>query len=593
MLNVVHVTHEAVHKIGGIGAVIEGLIPCAEYAEAVGRTILVCPLWSRETEPDARLGPEGEVLYSSLDGRAHHGPVDAFRRIQHDFHVEIVYGHRTLRDPMTGRAERPEVLLIDVSRMSPEPVNHLKHRFFERFGIDSRRFENSWEYEQWLRLAEPALAAVRALLGGLGGAHDACVIVGHEFMGLPTALAAKLHPEWKVRTVYHAHEVPTIRKIVEEHPGHDTMFYNVMAEAEREGKYLPDVFGDFSHYFRHALVEASRHLDVTLAVSDLVAEELRFLSPRMAQSNIVVAYNGIPAHECAAEEFAISKRRLQDYAQALLGDRPDFVFTHVTRMTPSKGLWRDLAVMEHVEREFRRRGTTAVLFVLSTEIGGPRRSEDVLHMERWWDWPVAHREGQPDLSSGEALYYAGVQTFNARSRNCKVVYINQFGFDRGCCGTRMPEAMEFWDIRKGSDAEFGQSIYEPFGIAQVEALSFGAICVLSSACGSAAFVERLVGRGGTPNVVVADYIGQAGRPGSIESVLRMEREERETVDRSVAAKAAGELLSRLPASAAEKSQFVRRGYELAERMSWNAVTRNYIIPALRGETARLPEPALS
>ena len=39
----------------------------------------------------------------------------------------------------------------------------------------------------------------------------------------------------------------------------------------------------------------------------------------------------------------------------------------------------------------------------------------------------------------------------------------------------MPADMEFLDIRRGSDLEFGQSIYEPFGIAQVEPLTYGAI----------------------------------------------------------------------------------------------------------------------
>ena len=39
--------------------------------------------------------------------------------------------------------------------------------------------------------------------------------------------------------------------------------------------------------------------------------------------------------------------------------------------------------------------------------------------------------------------------------------------------------MRFLDIRMGSDAEFGQSIYEPFGIAQVEPISFGGICVFT------------------------------------------------------------------------------------------------------------------
>ena len=45
--------------------------------------------------------------------------------------------------------------------------------------------------------------------------------------------------------------------------------------------------------------------------------------------------------------------------------------------------------------------------------------------------------------------------------------------------------MSFLDIRRGSDVEFGQSIYEPFGIAMLEPLTYGAICVISSVCGCA------------------------------------------------------------------------------------------------------------
>ncbi len=580
MLNVVHVTHEAVQKIGGIGTVLEGLITCREYAEAVHRTVLLCPLFSTDGDVDSRLGPEGEVLYSSIDGRTHHALADGFRHVQQKHHVEIVYGRRMLRDPLTGTIERPEVVLIDVSRAALEPMNVLKHRFYERYGIVSTRYEGSWEYEQWLRLAEPGLAAVRAILGS-GMGHPGCIIVAHEFMGLPTALAAKLHPEWNMRTVYHAHEVPTVRKIVEEHSGHDTMFYNVMSRAKASGKYLGDVFGDYSGYFRHALVEASRHLDVTLAVSDLVEQELRFLSPEMAHSNIRVAYNGIPAYENAGDEAAASKARLQEYAQALLGERPDYLFTHVTRMTPSKGLWRDLSVMRSIEADFRRNGLTAVLFVLSTEIGGPRRREDILHMEKWWDWPLAHREGMPDLTGGEAVFYSGVQAFNTRSRNCKVVYLNQFGFDRETCGERMPREMRFWDIRKGSDVEFGQSIYEPFGIAQLEALSFGSICVMSSACGCAGFVRKVAGAEGTPNVIVADYTKHVARPDTIEGYQKMGRGEREALDEKVGASAAEEILRRLPRTKEEKAGYVRRGYELAEQMSWDAVAREFILPAFR------------
>ena len=41
------------------------------------------------------------------------------------------------------------------------------------------------------------------------------------------------------RTVFYAHEVATMRRIVEEHAGHDTMFYNVLDKAMEKGKDIP------------------------------------------------------------------------------------------------------------------------------------------------------------------------------------------------------------------------------------------------------------------------------------------------------------------------------------------------------------------
>ncbi|HUN80763.1 MAG TPA: hypothetical protein VMV81_04560, partial [Phycisphaerae bacterium] len=265
---------------------------------------------------------------------------------------------------------------------------------------------------------------------------------------------------------------------------------------------------------------------------------------------------------------------------SLLGFRPDYVFTHVTRLVPSKGLWRDLSAMHYLDEELARRKKTAVLIVLSTEIGGPRRPEDILRMERDWDWPVAHREGMPDLTQGEAAYYAVVQAFNARATASKALFVNQFGFDRESCGKRIPADMQFWDIRKGSDLEFGQSIYEPFGIAQLEALSFGCLCVMSSICGCAYFVRNVAGLSGTPNVIVADYTDYKVKPDTIERYQAITRPEREAFDEEVARKVAAEILSRLPVTAAEKAAMIRRGYELASKMSWEVIASDYVLPVL-------------
>ena len=64
---VVHVTHEAVGKIGGIGAVVDGLATADAYADRVSRTILLGPLFSTDGPVNLRLGPTGRVRYSSLD----------------------------------------------------------------------------------------------------------------------------------------------------------------------------------------------------------------------------------------------------------------------------------------------------------------------------------------------------------------------------------------------------------------------------------------------------------------------------------------------------------------------------------------------
>ena len=67
-MNVVHVTHEAAEKIGGIGAVIAGLVNAEPYRQTVSRTILLGPLLHTSQPPDLRLGEGGKVYYSSVDG---------------------------------------------------------------------------------------------------------------------------------------------------------------------------------------------------------------------------------------------------------------------------------------------------------------------------------------------------------------------------------------------------------------------------------------------------------------------------------------------------------------------------------------------
>ena len=573
----VHVTHEAIGKIGGIGAVLEGLFTSKTYQEHVSRSIMVSPLFSTEGDVTTRLGPGGEVLYSSVDGLTPSNYLSTFRHIENTFNVGIVYGRRTFFDPLSGVRSSPEVILIDIRRIELGPVNELKARMFNEFGIRSNMYEHLWEYEQYVRLAPPALASLKAI--GAADHDSTTIIVAHEFMGMPTALAAMLDSH-DFKTVFYAHEVAPMRTIVENHPGHDTMFYNVMRMARDSDVHVSEAFGDQSWNFKAALVDAARHCDNILAVGDCVVEELRFMAPEFLTADIDLTYNGIPAYQITLAEKKESKRRLQEYCQNILGYKPDFVFTHVSRMIRSKGFWRDMRVLEHLDREFRTQGRMGVLFVLSTEIGR-RRSRDIYNMESNYNWPVAHREGMPDLSGGEAAFYTGVQEFNARSTNVKVVYINQFGWDRECCGKRVPGDAEFMDMRKGSDAEFGQSIYEPFGIAQLEPLTFGGICVVTNICGCAGFVRAVTGGRDVKNVIIADYTQLNGDGfADIEDVKALTREDRDRIEHKIAEKIALELCARLPKNDDEAADMVRRGYDLAQHMSWDAVVSNYVLKSL-------------
>ena len=576
MKTIVHVTHEAVKKVGGIGAVLEGLITSTAYDGAVDRTILVGPLFSTDGPAADRLGDDGEVLYSSLDGMVSHPLAESLDAVRREFNVDLVYGHRRYEAPGTGHGADPEVLLIDVTRGDPERINQFKHALWDHFWIDSSGYERSWEYDQYVRLAPPAIAALHAL--GVCAGDGTCMVLAHEFMGMPTALAAILDGAPNFRTAIYAHEVAPMRKIVEDHRGHDTMYYNVLRAARANDLFVEDVFGAQHHYFKHALVEAARFCDGIFAVGDYVVDELRFMGPDFAHRDIDIVYNGIPAFEVTAEQSLASKAKLQDYCEALLQYRPDWVFTHVTRMVTSKGLWRDLEVLDTIEQRFRETGDTGILYVLSTEVPG-RRPEDIRHMEKWWKWPVAHREGMPDLSGGEALFYSNVQEFNARARNVKVVYVNQWGWTRAECGDRMPADMDFLDLRIGADVEFGQSVYEPFGIAQLESLSFGGLCVLTNVCGCAGFVDDITDGRPTPNVLVADYTEHDNTPRDLEALVAINVEERERIERRVAANVGRQILERLPRTPEAYAQWVRRGYELAHKMSWEAVARDYFLPA--------------
>lgn len=577
MRTAIHVTHEATHKIGGIGAVLEGLISDERYNSEIQRTILLSCLFDIDEHKEFRKGKTGRILYSSPDNISSYEYADKFLPIEKKYNVRIVYGRRTITNHETGFKVSPEVILVDIKDINRDLLNDFKRRLWEHFGLDSIRYEHIWEYEQYVRLGSVGLEITEAI--GAVPEDGECIVIAHEFMGLPTALASILRADPRYHSIFYAHEVATVRKIIEEHPGHDVMFYNVLNRALANKLYIDDVFGPQDGFFKHGLVKTSRFCDGILAVGHYVKKELKFLSAEFEGVDIDVCFNGIPAPQIDIEEKIKSKAKLQRYCSRLLEYSPDYIFSHVSRLAISKGLWRDFLVLEHIEKAFRIQNKSGLMIMLTTQLPS-RNPEDIKRMEREYDWPIAHREGLPDLSGGEAELYTYVQKFNAKARNLKVVLINQFGFDRRSCGSRVPIDVDFWDIRKGVDVEFGQSVYEPFGIAMVEPLPFGGICVISSVCGCVGFLRELVAEEELQTVIIPDYLTLEENIVELEQLKGINEKYRMEIEKRVARRTAERILRRLPTDHSDIERYLNIGYNIAREMNWRRIVADYFLPAV-------------
>jgi hypothetical protein len=593
-LTIVHVTHEAIDHMGGIGTVLAGLMTAPSYRAAVRRSILVGPLPhpdARPMNPLSRLGDEAvALLYSGADGvdTADLGPV--LRPVEWAFNTRIVYGTRRLHSPGQSSAEA-EVLLLDVTRPNPDRLGALKWMLFEHFGVDSRLYEHSWDYEEYCRLADPAYHALCALIRP---GSTPSLVIAHEFMGMATALRCTLDRR-RFRTAFHAHECSTARRLVETLPGHDMAFYPAMRAGRASGRSVEDIFGPQSDYPRHALVSRAHRLDVQMAVGPETAEELRFLSPEMSASRVRTVYNGVPAPTMSFDDRQRSRRLVDVWLERVLGYRPDYLVTHVTRPVSSKGLWRDQKLGHYFRSHLAREGRTAAYVLLTC--GAPVRSyEQVNRMAAEYGWPRVHRTGYPDLDGPEVGIERAMAAFNEHSAELlrarggngtrfDAVLVNQFGFSRQRLGDAAPEDLTIHDLRAAADVELGLSTYEPFGIAPLEPLHAGAVCVPSSVSGCVGLARRAMAECGLdeqscPLVLVADFV--SGTRGEREALdlVHMSSHERDAREDEVCRALADDLARRLPRTEADRRRALELGQRLAERMSWDTVCRTDFLPAV-------------
>ncbi len=93
-------------------------------------------------------------------------------------------------------------------------------------------------------------------------------------------------------------------------------------------------------------------------------------------------------------------------------------------------------------------------------------------------------------------------------------------------------------------------------------------------------MDKAAGGQPTPNVIVADYTELMRKDVRPEQMMGLGQPQRDEIEHAVAERTAVELLNRLPRTPQEFEQYIHRGYELAQKMSWDAVAREYVLPGI-------------
>jgi hypothetical protein len=576
----VHITHEAVQKIGGIGSVIAGLLTAGSYNNYFDRNILFGPLFNSEGTASSRLGKDGVVLYSGIDNYDTEKYAHIFSPIEKKYNIAIVYGKRIIANETNpNNFCEAETILVHINNMRTDLVDKFKFLLWENFKIQSDRYDD-WDYEQYLRIAVPYTEIISALTAK----DDDMTHFSHEYMGMASVLKVVAERDKNKkrndRTVFYAHEVSTARSIAENHPGHDISFYGILGHKDIDGKSMENVFGDKSDFYRNELVKCTGHLDHIFAVSDLIAKEIRFLNPAIPEKKISVVYNGVSHKKITADAKIASREILRKYCKTLLNYTPDTIFTHVTRLVSSKGLWRDIMLLEEMDEMFSQRSMTGFYILLSTLIGTGRPASDVSRMEKEYGWPILHREGWPDLVGMETEVYKSFSHFNAKSKAVKAVFINQFGFNRHNTGNRIPENAHWIDLRIGSDVELGMSIYEPFGIAQIETVQFGGLAVLSDACGCCGLMKSKY-QDGPNSFHIVDFTENKENLG-VDDLLGMNSAQRIEIEEQVIKREAPAIFDKIIFNNDKNrlSDHVKSAQKMAFGIDWDHIVSKSIIPVL-------------
>ncbi|MCL1827733.1 MAG: hypothetical protein FWG20_06805 [Candidatus Cloacimonetes bacterium] len=579
----IHITHEAAKKIGGIGSVLSGICTAKTYLKSFNRTIFYGPLFDDRSNPNheesiakERLGGNAKVLFSSLDYINDTKYGSFFEELIRKYNIDIIYGEKVLYDEIDVKKNNVvEILLIGVKYMNKELLDVFKFQLWESFRFSCQPFENDWDFEQYLRIGVPFREITDRFFDEPTKKDTKAIYFSHEYMGIGSCLAITLKKKPHEQTYFHAHEISTARAVTEKLTCHDIAFYNYLERDLKNNISLEERFGSHKQFSRNELIKLTPHFDGVLAVGDWVKKEYKYVVPNSDSKKVHICYNGIPTPNHSFEEKVKARKKLQEYCENLYNFTPDVIMTHVTRLVVSKGLWRDINMCEELDKQFRKDKKKGFFVILSSLIGNGRTDSEAAGMEKEYGWPVLHKEGYPDLLEYEKEIWERVQLFNAKSKWIKAVFINQFGFTPNRVGERLPKNTTFADFRLASDIEFGMSVYEPFGIAQIETIPFGGIAVLTRVCGSAFLIEKaFAGEKKKPFYIVDFHYNSTKEDITSKDLINESAEYRVTLEREKLAECANKIYKTIPVNDEERKEILEVCKKNMHKLSWEEVVKD-------------------
>lgn len=567
MRSAIHITHEAAQKIGGIGAVLSGLCTSQVYQDRYHKTYFYGPLFDDSPQSANRLGSDSKVLFSNIDGIYNSLYNQSLLNIIDKYNVDIVYGQKEIYDDIhPENRSSVEIILVGIKTLRKDLLDIFKFSLWEKFSFNCQLYENDWDFEQYLRIALPLKSIFSIFLN----CDDYIDYYSHEYMGICSCLSILKNKQKNEKLYFYAHEVSTARNIVEKIPGHDISFYNIMKQDLQSQVSMEERFGSFKHNSRNELIKFASMFDEILAVGDLVKDEYQYLNPSVDAGIINVCYNGIPINEISYEQKLQSRDKIKQYCERLFNYTPDIILTHVSRLVISKALWRDVSLLEALDDYFAENHIKGFFIILSSLIGTGRSIHDIHKMENDYGWPVWHKENWPDLVSYENDIFWSIHYFNAKSRSIKGVFLNQYGFDSAHLGKRFPENTTFSDLRIASDAEFGMSIYEPFGIAQIETVPYGGVAVLSRACGSSFLLEQGNFDDKTNAFHVIDFSNTSA---SIKNYNDIDISHRTHIEKKIITKEAKKIFQKIPKTEKERELLFNQCMSHSEFLGWDSISK--------------------